>query len=499
MQDLESAPKIEPAKVSSAQARAAPVSPKGPISSGIAPPSRARRLGPVALALAACTLLAGGGYYAWQTWFSGEDSGSALLTAVATRGNLEDAITATGTLQPKDFVDVGTQVSGQLKTLHVDIGDVVKAGQLLAEIDPSVYQAKVDGDNAQLQNQQAQLADKEAQFTLADLQFTRQQNLTREDATSADALQSAEATRKSGAAQIDSLKAQMLQTGSTLRADEANLGYTKIHAPIAGTVVSQAAKQGQTLNANQQAPIVMRIADLATMTVQAQVSEADVPKLRVGMDVYFTTLGGDKRRFYGKLRKIQPTPTVLNNVVLYDALFDVSNPNQALMTQMTAQVFFVLSSAQDAVLVPLTALHPVASNGGLREPQVAGGSGAEGKAAGRNGGAPRTPGGAEKAVDGGAPGAAGKAVDARAPGVARADSRNPFANGRAMVGVVDAGGDIVEREVKVGVVNRVSAQILSGLEPGEKVVIGTKAPAAVARAQSSSSLVPSAAKGGGRP
>ena len=106
-------------------------------------------------------------------------------------------------------------------------------------------------------------------------------------------------------------------------------GYTKIYAPIAGTVVSQAAKQGQTLNANQQAPIVMRIADLATMTVQAQVSEADVPKLRVGMDVYFTTLGGDNRRYYGKLRQIPPTPTVVNNVVLYDALFDVPNPDGA--------------------------------------------------------------------------------------------------------------------------------------------------------------------------
>ena len=187
--------------------------------------------------------------------------------------------------------------------------------------------------------------DRQAQLALADLQLTRQQNMMREDATSADALQTAEAARKSALAQQDSIKAQIQQTGSTLRGDEANLGYTKIYAPIAGTVVSQAAKQGQTLNANQQAPIVMRIADLSTMTVQAQVSEADVPKLRVGMDVYFTTLGGDSRRFRGKLRQIPPTPTVVNNVVLYDALFDVANPKQALMTQMTAQVFFVISSA----------------------------------------------------------------------------------------------------------------------------------------------------------
>jgi macrolide-specific efflux system membrane fusion protein len=416
---------------------------------------------------------------------------------VVTRGNLEDTVTATGTLQPKDFVDVGTQVSGQLKRLLVDIGAVVKAKDLLAEIDPSVYQAKVDGDRAQLLNQQAQLADKQAQLALADLQLTRQQNLMREDATTADALQSAEATRKSALAQLDSIKAQIQQTGSILRGDEANLGYTKIYAPIAGTVVSQAAKQGQTLNANQQAPIVMRIADLATMTVQAQVSEADVPKLHVGMDVYFTTLGGDNRRHYGKLRQIPPTPTVVNNVVLYDALFDVANPNQALMTQMTAQVFFVVSSAKDAVLVPLSALRPVAAEGRTRGPRTPGASAAEGKAAARSGGAEQPPGSARSGGAERSPGAARGGGAERASG---ADPRNQFANGRALVSVVDADGKVADREVKVGVMNRVSAQIVSGLEPGEKVVIGTRAPSPAARAQTGSSLVPSAAKsGGGRP
>ena len=423
-----------------------------------------------ALVFAACAMLAGGGYYVWRTWFATDGAANSLLTAVVTRGNLEDTVTATGTLQPKDFVDVGTQVSGQLKRLLVDIGAIVKAKDLLAEIDPSVYQAKVDGDHAQLLNQQAQLADKQAQLVLADLQLKRQQNLTRENATTADALQSAEATRKSALAQLDSIKAQIQQTGSILRGDEASLGYTKIYAPIAGTVVSQTAKQGQTLNANQQAPIVMRIANLSTMTVQAQVSEADVPKLHVGMDVYFTTLGGDNHRYYGKLRQIPPTPTVVNNVVLYDALFDVENPNQVLMTQMTAQVFFVAASARDAVLVPLSALRPAAIEGKPRAPRAAG--------AGKDAGAPRKGGGE------------------RASGL---DPRSQYANGRALVSVVGVDGKTADREVKVGVMNRVSAQILSGLEPGEKVVIGTKAPAVAAKAQTGSSLVPNAAKAGGRP
>ena len=420
-------------------------------------PARWLRFGRPALVLAACALLAAGGYYAWRTWFGQGSASTALLTAVAQRGNLEDTVTATGTLQPKDYVDVGTQVSGQLKKLHVEVGAVVKAGQLLAEIDPSVYQAKVDGDRAQLLNQQAQLAEKQAALALTELQLTRQQNLTRENATTTDALQIAEEAQKSALAQVNSIKAQIQQTESTLRGDEANLGYTKIYAPIAGTVVSQTAKQGQTLNANQQAPIVMRIADLATMTVYAQVSEADVPKLRVGMDVYFTTLGGDNRRFYGKLRQISPTPTVVNNVVLYDALFEVANPDQALMTQMTAQVFFVAASAKDAVLVPLSALRPVASEGRARGPRGAG---------------------------------------ERASGL---DPRSQFAKGVALVSVVDAAGKVADREVKVGVMNRVSAQIVSGLEPGERIVIGSRTPATAARSQTASSLVPNAAPAGPRP
>ena len=428
--------------------------------------SRLSRLSRPVIILAACAVLAVGGYYAWQMWFARGGSANNLLTAVVTRGNLEDTVTATGTLQPKEFVDVGTQVSGQLKKLLVDIGAVVKKGQLLAEIDPSVYQAKVDGDQAQLLNQKAQLADKQAQLALADLQLARQQNLTRDDATTADALQSAEATRKSALAQQDSIKAQIKQTESNLRGDEASLGYTKIYAPIAGTVVSQAAKQGQTLNANQQAPIIMRLADLSTMTVQAQVSEADVPKLHVGMDVYFTTLGGDKRRFYGKLRQIPPTPTVVNNVVLYDALFDVANPDQALMTQMTAQVFFIASSAKDAVLVPLTALRPVAAERRSRGTRGPGTGAAEGKGLVRSAGV---------------------------------DPRNQFAKGRALVSVVNANGKVADREVRVGVMNRVSAQIVSGLEPGETVVIGTKTPAAAGPAQTGSALAPNAARGGGRP
>ena len=133
----------------------------------------------VAIALALC------GYFGWRAWGGSSDATTALITATAQRGTVEDAVTATGTLQPRDYVDVGTQVSGQLKKLHVEIGSNVKAGQLLAEIDPTVYLSRVDADRAQLQNLRAQLADREAQLVLAEQQFQRQSNLMREQAGTA--------------------------------------------------------------------------------------------------------------------------------------------------------------------------------------------------------------------------------------------------------------------------------------------------------------------------
>src|SRR5262249_13413582 len=154
---------------------------------------------------------------------------SRYTVATVQKGDLEDTVTATGILQPRDYVDVGTQVSGQLKALHVDVGSRIKAGQLIAEIDPTVYRSRVDADQAQLRTQQAQLQDKQAQLALAEQQHERQVNMMKENATTQEALQTAEAALRSATAQIGVLKAQIEQTQSTLRGDEASLSYTKIY------------------------------------------------------------------------------------------------------------------------------------------------------------------------------------------------------------------------------------------------------------------------------
>lgn len=178
----------------------------------------------------------------------------------------EPAVRAIGTLQPLSSVEVGAQVSGQITRLHVSAGDTVARGQLLAEIDASVLQAAVDAGRAQLAGLRAQLAEQQAQYTLARQQHARQQQMAAAGATREEDLQSAAAVLAAAGARVDRLEAEIEQIGSTLKGDEARLGYARIYAPIAGTVTGIDAKEGQTLNAAYQTPTVLRIADLSRMT-----------------------------------------------------------------------------------------------------------------------------------------------------------------------------------------------------------------------------------------
>lgn len=343
-----------------------------------------------------------------------------------TRSTIESSVTALGTLQPRRYVDVGAQVSGQIQRLLVQPGDVVIKGQLLVEIDPSVQRATVDAGRASLAGLRAQLAEQRAQHRLAEQQHARQRRMAADGATREEDVQSAEAALASAAARIDNLGAQIAQTQATLKADEARLGYTRIYAPMAGTVVSVESREGQTLNATYQTPNVLRIADLSSMTVWSEVSEADVRRVKAGMPVYFTTLGADQRRWHGTVRQLLPAPPTPagkpgggegnanpsaagSKVVVYTALFDVDNNDGALMPQMTAQVAFVEASAKDVPAVSVAALVPVSGGGGER-----------------------------------------------------------FA-----VRVLRADGTLENRQVRIGVRNRLMAQVLEGVEVGDRIVAGS--------------------------
>lgn len=356
----------------------------------------------------ALTLLFGALLIAAAFLYSKSDTkeSQTLKTALVERGDIENVVTATGKLEPREYVDVGAQVTGRLEKLHVDIGDSVKKGDLLAEIDVTLFMAKVDQQRAQLSFQEASLQDKKAQNALANINYKRQKNLYDHNATSLELLQNAQYSLESSNAQVAMLEAQIEQTKSSLRADEANLEFTRIYAPMDGTVVSLSAKQGQTLNANQQAPIILQIADLSTMRVKAEVSEADVTKLRLGMQLYFKTIGREKR-WYAKLQKVEPTPTITNNVVLYNGLFDVDNSSNRLMSSMTTQVFFILSKAEDTLLVPTNAI--------------------------------------------------------------KRDSKNP--KERGVVELLHEDGTTEKRDVTLGVSNRVLIEIKSALSEGDRVVL----------------------------
>lgn len=310
---------------------------------------------------------------------------AAWLTAPVQRGNIEATVAAVGILQPLQSVEVGAQVSGQITRLLVRAGDVVKQGQVLAEIDASVLAATVEAGQAQIKALQAQLTQAKANHLLTRQQYQRHQRLMHSHATSEDAMQIAQANYTAASAHIEQIQAQTQQLKATLRADAARLGYTRIVAPIAGTVTSVDAKLGQTLNATYQTPMVLRIADLSRMQVWTLVSEADISRIRAGQHAWFTTLGGmsdaQPRRWQGQVSQVLPAPpakpgqddtqaTANKQAVQYTVLFDVINDDGALMPQMTAQVVFVTETAQNVLLAPLGGLTAIQGQSQLYEARV---------------------------------------------------------------------------------------------------------------------------------
>ncbi|WP_095059083.1 efflux RND transporter periplasmic adaptor subunit [Pseudomonas sp. Irchel s3f7] len=347
--------------------------------------------------LAALFLIPAIAVAAWQFIPPGRDQ---FATVQVSRADIESSVTALGTLQPRRYVDVGAQASGQIHKIHVEVGDVVKEGQLLVEIDPSTQQAKLDAGRFSVENLKAQLQEQRAQHDLARQKFQRQQNLAAGGATREEDVQTAQAELRATQARVDMFQAQIRQAEASLRSDQAELGYTRIYAPMAGTVVALDAREGQTLNAQQQTPLILRIAKLSPMTVWAEVSEADIGHVKPGMHAWFTTLSGGTRRWTSTVRQILPVPpkpldqtsqgggspvstskSGSARVVLYTVLLDVDNADNALMAEMTTQVFFVADQAKNVLTAPVAALQTgtqanlqtaqvVAKNGSIEQRDV---------------------------------------------------------------------------------------------------------------------------------
>ena len=350
-----------------------------------------------------------------------------VITAEVERTNLEDTVLASGTIKSERDVNVGAQVSGQIKRLHVALGDQVRQGQLLAEIDSTTQNNTLRNAEAQVALLQAQLQAKEALYRQAEITFKRQQGLFKLDAASKAELDGAEATLATTRADINALQAQIRQANISVDTARVNLGYTRILAPIDGVVTGVIAEEGRTVNAVQSAPTIIKLSRLDRVLIKAQISEADVVRVQPGLPVYFTILGEPQKRYEAKLRTIEPSPeseqvdtstktttstsSSTTSAVYYNGLFEVPNPDGKLRVAMTAQVFIVLAKADDVLAIPASAL--------------------------------------------------GK----------RNRKDDTFAV-RVLEGEPGGVQRVVDRQVKVGLNNRVQAQVLSGLKEGERVVVG---------------------------
>jgi macrolide-specific efflux system membrane fusion protein len=370
--------------------------------------------------MALLLLLAGAAWAVRHVWFTPPPPPQ-VATAPVARADIEDTVLATGTIGAAKLVSVGAQVTGQVKVLSVALGDVVKQGQPIAEIDALPAQNALRTAQAQVQSAEAQLRARQASLAQAELTAKRQRELVAADAGARADLETAEATLVTARAEAAAQQAQLNQARVAENTAQLNLGYTRVTAPMDGVVVAIVTEQGQTVNANQSAPTLIKLARLDTMTIKAQISEADVPRVKAGMPVYFSLLGDPDRRIEARLRAVEPGPTTLasdssgsssaastsssaTSAVYYNGIFDVPNPEGRLRINMTAQTTIVLASAKQALTVPSAAL------------------GARGR------------------------------------------------DGAYRVRVLQEGGQIVEKPVRIGLNNRVQAQVLEGLAEGEQVV-----------------------------
>lgn len=332
-------------------------------------------------------------------------------------GNIENTVLSNGVLYPYKMVNVGAQVSGKLQKIAVNLGDTIKQGDLIAQIDNLTQKNLLQEAQASLNNINAQYRAKQAQIHESNLAFERQAKMLKQKLSSQADYDIAEAALLVYKAELEQLLAEKEKALISVNNAEIDLGYTTISSPIDGTVIYVSVEEGQTVNTNQSTPSIIEVAQLDVMTVKAQISEADIINVKAGQKVYFSILGAPNKKFEGVLRSIEPGPTLLtgddsklaigdSDAIYYNALFDVENKQNLLRVGMTAQVSIVLGSAEEALLIPSQVL------------------------------------------------------------TSKSERNDQY---RVSI-LVD--GKIEKRKVEIGINNKVQAQVLSGLNEGDQVILG---------------------------
>lgn len=367
--------------------------------------------------IAVVVVIAGGAGYAGWTYWAPTQAAVEPTTVFVERGDVEQTVLASGALQANSVTSLGAEVSGRIETLSVKLGDVVKAGDPIAEIDSVNQQNAVKSAEASLANMKAQLSAKQADLKTAQAALERADKLKQQNLLSDADLLTAQAALASAEAAIASLEAQISQSELAVESARLDLERTKITAPVGGTIVAVLVTEGQSVNAAQSSPTIVKIADLDTMLIKAQISEADITRVQPGQMATFTVLGDPKTKIQATLLSVEPAPDAIStsdtglstsdNAVYYNGIFSVANPDHALRIAMTTQVTIVIDQRKGVLTLPASAL-----------------------------------------------GSAGR-------------------DGLYRVGVFDpATAKVRMAEVKVGLNNNITAEIVDGLTEGERVVAG---------------------------
>ncbi|ATA23450.1 efflux transporter periplasmic adaptor subunit [Brenneria goodwinii] len=294
------------------------------------------------------------------------------ITAPVRAGDIENVVLAAGKLDALERVNVGAQVSGQVKSLKIKVGDQVHKGQLIAEIDDLQQRNDLRNAEAALNVAYAQQLAKQAALKQAQAEFRRQKRMLSDEASSQQDYESAQATLATIRADLLAMQAQILQAQIEVDNKKVALSYTKILAPMDGTVIAVITQQGQTVNANQTAPTIAKLARLDVMQIKAQISEVDITHVTIGQKAYFTLFSEPEKRYNATLRSIELAPESVmqddtfsasqassgndNPSVYYNALLDVPNSDNTFRIAMTAQVSLLRAEAHNTLLVPRQAV-----------------------------------------------------------------------------------------------------------------------------------------------
>lgn len=367
----------------------------------------------------AALLAAGAVLYAAAAWQ--QPAPPEYITAEARIVEFEQAVLANGVVEPARLVNVGARASGQVVRLYVKVGDMVRAGQLITEIDAQPQRNNLRTAQAAKASVQAQLLARQVALQQAEKAHERQARMRSLDATSQEALETAQATRDSLKAEVAALVAQVRQAEVAVDTARTELGYTRITAPMDGVVVAVVTEEGRTVNAFQSVPTIVTLAQLATMKVRTEISEADITRIRPGQEVEFSVLGDPDKRYQARLASVDPapssigskaaaengaTPTAAATAIYYNALFEMPNPHGHLKPSMSAQVRILVAKRSGVLAIPMTAL-------GARQE-----------------------------------------------------------DGAHLVRTLEADGEAQTRRIRVGTNNKVLAEVLEGLQAGQHVIVG---------------------------